>query len=550
MALLAPKEALDSTLVSLFHTEGGGALGKSPIHDKRGSSKRRRSKQEIVSSADDDASTSTSSVGISDSLDDHERSASPPPNGPARGKSKISGEVKSRKRKRNGDNEELEEVYLRRMALAEERELDHRRAEKAKKRSKHDEKSQTDHQETEQETNKRDEINSDASSKEGGEDEQDEDDAGVSAVPQHESLAAAKEDIDVEQASRTVFLGNVSVDAITSKSAKKTLLAYMASFFSTLPSTDAKGAHKVESIRFRSTAFASRSLPKKAAYVRKEVMRATTHSTNAYVVYSTSVAAREAVRRLNGSAVLDRHLRVDSVAHPAAIDHRRCVFVGNLGFVDDESSLKADEDEEQGPKKKKASADVEEGLWRQFGKAGTVESVRVVRDAGTRVGKGIAYVQFKDANAVEAALLFHDKKFPPMLPRKLRVARAKKMRKATSSAQPARNKASRDATKPNQSQVYVAKTSPHLQSLQGRAGKMLGRAGAAKVRRQGKTNSDARRSVPVPTDGVALEGHRARRDEGRAQLKSRKGGSGGRKPRVRTRSTAWKKVNGPQGKKA
>ena len=44
--------------------------------------------------------------------------------------------------------------------------------------------------------------------------------------------------------------------------------------------------------------------------------------------------------------------------------------------------------------RERAPADVEEGLWREFGKAGTVESVRVVRDGKTRVGKGFAYVQF------------------------------------------------------------------------------------------------------------------------------------------------------------
>ena len=127
-------------------------------------------------------------------------------------------------------------------------------------------------------------------------------------------------------------------------------------------------------------------------------MNATTKSTNAYVVYSTAIAAREAVKQLNGTVVLDRHLRVDGVAHPAATDHRRCVFVGNLGFVDDESAIRAAEDQERGEKKarkQKAPADVEEGLWQQFGKAGTVESVRVVRDKTTRVGKGFAYVQFK-----------------------------------------------------------------------------------------------------------------------------------------------------------
>ena len=214
-------------------------------------------------------------------------------------------------------------------------------------------------------------------------------------IPQHESFGSSKDVIDIEKASRTVFLANVSTLAIRSKASRRELLDHLASVFPVLP--DHKPAHKVESIRFRSTAFATSSVPKKAAFAKKELMDATTKSTNAYAVYSTPSAAREATKRLNGTKVLDRHLRVDGVAHPAKTDHRRCVFVGNLGFVDDESTIRAAEDEDSNKKSRKARepGDIEEGLWRQFSKAGTVESVRVVRDKATRVGKGIAYVQFQ-----------------------------------------------------------------------------------------------------------------------------------------------------------
>ena len=214
-------------------------------------------------------------------------------------------------------------------------------------------------------------------------------------IPQHESMVGSKEDLDLEKSSRTVFLANVSTLAIKSKTAKKLLLDHLASFISEIPQQDV--THGVESLRFRSTAFASTGLPKKAAYAKKELMDSTTRSTNAYAVYTTQSAAREAITRLNGTKVLDRHLRVDSVSHPAKIDHRRCIFVGNLGFVDDASSMNAVEDEQNDKphRKIKEPADVEEGLWKHFGKAGTVESVRVVRDKTTRVGKGFAYVQFE-----------------------------------------------------------------------------------------------------------------------------------------------------------
>lgn len=215
------------------------------------------------------------------------------------------------------------------------------------------------------------------------------------SIPVHESLVQTQLDDPVEKASRTVFLGNVSTAAIKSKGSRRVLMNHLTSFFSELPKEQ---KHSIVSFRFRSTAFADASLPKKAAFAKGKLLEATTPSTNAYAVYSTSLAAREAIKRLNASVVLERHLRVDGVAHPSKVDHRRCVFVGNLGFVDDESNIRAIEQEEgraQPQKKKKAPADVEEGLWRQFETAGAVESVRVVRDKTTRVGKGVAYVQFK-----------------------------------------------------------------------------------------------------------------------------------------------------------
>ncbi|KAF2465054.1 uncharacterized protein BDR25DRAFT_306906 [Lindgomyces ingoldianus] len=346
-------------------------------------------------------------------------------------------------------------------------------------------------------------------------------------IPKHETQVESKSTVEEEEkASRTVFLGNVSSQAITSKPAHKTLMRHLASFISDL--ADHNPPHKVESLRFRSTAFAS-ALPKKAAFAKKEIMDATTKSTNAYAVYSTQIAARESVRRLNGTIVLDRHLRVDSIAHPAKQDHRRCVFVGNLGFVDDESTLNASEDGKE--KKNKPPGDVEEGLWVHFGKAGKVESVRVIRDSKTRVGKGFAYVQFEDENAVEAALQYNDQKFPPLLPRKLRVVRAKGMKRRLD-----KNPAASLTAKPQHPKaksVYNAKVTGEQKSRLGRARAMLGKAGAFKS-----------------AESFVFEGHRASSKQGTSGLKlggKKKGG----KPKTRSskRGAAWKAAGGKkQGK--
>jgi nucleolar protein 12 len=301
-----------------------------------------------------------------------------------------------RKRKRKAGDEDLEGKYMLKLAKEEEKEEAERKAERRLKRQRLMAEQDPDMSEESEDLDEWDDDG--AVSQDGSGDESEKKaatgrEAPSDDVPQHESLAPSKDAVELEKATRTVFLANVSTLAISSKSAKKTLLTHMASFIpSLLAPPEGKPPHKVESLRFRSTAYAS-SLPKKASFAKKDLMAATTKSTNAYVVYSTAYAAREAAKRLNGTVVLDRHLRVDGVAHPAKTDHRRCVFVGNLGFVDDESML--DQGGENERKRSKIPSDIEEGLWRQFGKAGVVESVRVVRDEKTRVGKGFAYVQFE-----------------------------------------------------------------------------------------------------------------------------------------------------------
>ena len=261
---------------------------------------------------------------------------------------------RERKRKRKDDNDDLEDRYL--SKLAEEEEED----DKPSKRQRGDEAEQ------------------DGDKKEESEDEE---------PPKHESLTQEGEKSEMEKANRTVFLANASTEAINSKSAKKTLLKHLSSALGE--------GEKVESIRFRSVAFATGSMPKRAAYITGQLMNATTKSANAYAVYSTPAAARKAAAELNGTEVLERHIRVDSVAHPTPTDHKRCVFVGNLGFVDDETTLTTGEGGETVEKKRnKVPSDIEEGLWRTFGKQGRVENVRVIRDSKTRVGKGFAYVQF------------------------------------------------------------------------------------------------------------------------------------------------------------
>jgi nucleolar protein 12 len=430
----------------------------------------------------------------------------------------VDTQATSSKKRKRAPAEDLEETYMRRIAKEEQKEQEKRRAEKAKRQK--------------VEEGKDSDSVSDKSKDEDDESSEEEDEI---TVPRHETQSGDPDSKEVEKSNRTVFLGNVSSQVIRSKSAKKTLLKHLASFLSTLP--ESTGPHKVESIRFRSVAFASGGkVPKRAAFARREILDDTTPSTNAYAVYSTVQAARKAPAALNGTVVLDRHLRVDSVAHPSQIDHKRCVFVGNLDFVDNET-----DPEEDGKKKKKKSgpADVEEGLWRTFNAhtkgskertstKGNVESVRVVRDRTTRVGKGFAYVQFYDQVCVEEALLLDGKKFPPMLPRKLRVTRAKKLPKK------------RDGPETG---VHGKALGEGFSTLQGRAGKLFGRAGAAKMKAEGRKS--------ISGNSVVFEGNRATEGSSRIKIKTKSRGSKGKpKNRSAKRAAAYQAAGGRKGKMA
>ena len=186
------------------------------------------------------------------------------------------------------------------------------------------------------------------------------------------------------------------------------------------------------------------------------------------------------------------------------------------------------EDESGKKKKVRAPADVEEGLWRTFnehtggkGNNKSVESVRVIRDSNTRVGKGFAYVQFYDGNGVEEALLLNEKKFPPMLPRKLRVTRARKMMKK------------RDDNKDARKGDLAQKT------LQGRAGKLLGRAGAAKLKDASKGG--------IAGNSFVFEGHRATEGSSTIKVKTKSRGSKGKpKGRSSKRAAAYRAAGGQE----
>ena len=135
---------------------------------------------------------------------------------------------------------------------------------------------------------------------------------------------------------------------------------------------------KVESVRLRSIVVEKGRLPVRVAKRKQEQISSST--INSYVVYTEEESARKALE-LNGALVGDRHIRVDVATGGREHIHERSVFVGGLPYgVDDEEFRTA------------------------FEKYGDVESVRVVREQKTGIGKGFGFVTYSDRSGVMFAL--------------------------------------------------------------------------------------------------------------------------------------------------
>jgi nucleolar protein 12 len=115
-----------------------------------------------------------------------------------------------------------------------------------------------------------------------------------------------------------------------------------------------------------------------------------------------------------------------------------------------------------------------------------------------------------------------------MLPRKLRVTRA---RKFTKSATESKSKISKLQGKG----VYQPKPSANLSTLAGRAGKLLGRAGGYNIRKQAKEGDHSFEKAIKSPETIVFEGHRARQDGGKSMFASKN-----KKGKRTKRSTAFR----------
>ena len=338
-----------------------------------------------------------------------------------------------------------------------------------------------------------DEGKKDEEKKEEGDDEE-----TAAPAAQKAKKVDLKED-ELEKAERTVFVGNVTNEAITSKD----IFKQFKKLFSTDPNPSEdeddkdKISYAIESIRFRSISF-KEALPRKVAFAQQK-LHDSRDAVNAYVVYKSKDAVRPLLKKLNATVFGGRHLRVDSVIHPAPHDKQRSVFVGNLDFEEDEESL-----------------------WAHFRSCGEIEYVRIVRDSATNMGKGFAYVQFYELQSVSKALLLNGKPMTSVQaknknkkPRKLRITRCKNMRKERGAKGNAKGgeQRNRNLDKLNEGQKTKA----------GRAGRVLGKADKATLGKQ-----------------LTIEGMRASKGDKASHLKRKKQRS--KSGRVTKRSVAFRKA--------
>jgi RNA recognition motif-containing protein len=182
---------------------------------------------------------------------------------------------------------------------------------------------------------------------------------------------------------RTVFVGNLA-----SGTSRKAL----ASLFKT--------CGKVKSSRIRSVATAgvkvapehagNQNLVKKISFNKNQLLETSKKTLQGYVVFE-EVESVEKALKLNNSSMPNVDgllLRVDR-AKPT-IDSARSVFVGNLPYAADETSLRDHF---------KAGCGFEEDV---------INNVRIVRDSETMKCKGFGYILLKDKSYIPYALDMHE----------------------------------------------------------------------------------------------------------------------------------------------
>ncbi|XP_045459989.1 RNA-binding protein 34 [Harmonia axyridis] len=189
-------------------------------------------------------------------------------------------------------------------------------------------------------------------------------------VKKFKELKVKKEELNnnPEEWTRTIFVGNVPLTATKIKFKK---------FFNKYG--------KVESVRFRCPPVKNINSSKKVTVIKGEY-HPERSSWISYVKFQTEEDAKKALEA-NGEIYKDHHLRVSICKSDEKHDESKAIFIGNL-------TPNTEDDQ----------------LWQTFQSCGNIESVRIVRDSNTGMGKGFAYINFTSSDSVQLALEMEDVK--------------------------------------------------------------------------------------------------------------------------------------------
>ncbi|KAK6204849.1 uncharacterized protein RJT21DRAFT_11546 [Scheffersomyces amazonensis] len=329
--------------------------------------------------------------------------------------------------------------------------------------------------------------------KESEDDDEEEEAKDTKNVKGKKATAIELKESEIEKAERTVFVGNLTAEVLNSKQIAKKLKQLFGQ------------VGKIESVRYRSIAF-EENLPRKIAVAKKNLHKSR-DTLNAYIVFKDKAVSLKAVAKFNATVFENFHLRVDHIAHPSPKDNKRTIFVGNLDFEEKE-----------------------ETLWRYFNSKldNDVESVRVIRDSKTNVGKGFALVQFKDTLSVNKALFLNDK---PLINEQDTKKKARKLRisRANSHAKPS-------ILSPN----HIDNVKKSYASNKSKLNNNLSEQQKVKIGRGKSILGKADKSAIGKVKRQIVEGHRAAKGQPIVGIKGLKTGKV-KKPRIRDRSTQFKK---------
>ncbi|XP_076638734.1 uncharacterized protein LOC143350447 isoform X2 [Colletes latitarsis] len=262
--------------------------------------------------------------------------------------------------------------------------------------------------------------NDDDSSEEEDDEEEEEDETNnsMSESPEQsknheENLEDSLEELKVDK--NTIFVGNLPKE-VTRNQLKKQF----------------KKFGNIDTIRLRGVVAKSINVPKKVAAITKDV-HPKLKSIYAYIKFHVEESAKAALS-MNGELFMGNHIRVDTTyKSEESPNKKKCVFVGNLHFNTDDETFR-----------------------KHFEDCGELESVRVIRDNRSGIGKGFGYINFKNEDAVALALELDGTK---ILNREIRV---KKFMDQNERGKDRRGKRSLSADSKNKSsfkkQKYNAKT--------------------------------------------------------------------------------------------